>query len=117
MSGADSPAAWASLLAFDDVLKRSSADELKRLLDPEPQPASPKAKPNSVAMLPATRMLFPFFWRHPYLRAQTTEQLWQSIDVVFETRVQQVILPDSVDTQIAAGITFTLETGLFQQPD
>jgi hypothetical protein len=61
MFGADSPAAWASLLAFDDVLKRSSADELKRLLDPEPQPASPKAKPNSVAMLPATRMLFPFF--------------------------------------------------------
>src|SRR6476646_4950224 len=61
ISGADSPAAWASLLAFDDVLKRSSADELKRLLDPEPQPASPKAKPNSAAILPATRILFPFF--------------------------------------------------------
>src|SRR6185369_3271485 len=62
MFGADSPAAWASLLAFDDVLKRSSADELKRLLDPEPQPASPRAKPNSAAILPATRMLFPFFF-------------------------------------------------------
>src|SRR5215470_13192965 len=63
ISGVDSPAAWMSLLAFDDVLKRSSADELKRLPDPEPepQPASPSAKPNSAAILPATRMLFPFF--------------------------------------------------------
>src|SRR5215467_4604889 len=116
ISGAGSPATWVSALALDDVLKRSSADELKRLLDPEPQLASPTDRPNS-AILPATRMFFPFSLAAFYSRAQTTESLWQSIDIVFETRVEQVILPDSVDTQIAAGVTLALEPGLCQQTD
>src|SRR5262249_16977814 len=60
ISGAASPAACVSALALAAVLQRSSADERKRFHDPDPQPASPTDRPNSTAILPATRMFFPF---------------------------------------------------------
>src|SRR6185295_12384005 len=63
ISDVDPPAAWAWAsppLAFDDVLKRSNADVLKRLLDPEPQPTRPSDRPNNAAILPARRMFFLF---------------------------------------------------------
>jgi hypothetical protein len=60
ISGADPPAAWASPLAFDDVLKRSRAELLKRLLELEPQPASASERLSIAAITPATCMIYPF---------------------------------------------------------
>src|SRR6476619_6966065 len=74
ISEVDPPAAWVSPLAFDDVLKRSSADVLKRLLDPEPQLASASDRPNSAAIFPATCIIFPFSLAAP-LFARSDNQI------------------------------------------
>jgi hypothetical protein len=49
------PPPASAVVAFDDVLKRSSADELNRLL--EPQAASSSARPDNAAIEALTRII------------------------------------------------------------
>src|SRR6516225_10392800 len=104
-----SPEAFA-VVAFDEVLKRSRADVLRILL--EPHPASSTAMPDNTAALTFARICFIFlrpFFSFVFL-ATTSRQLmrakqdqgrsaWRgsSINIIFEARIQQMILPGSVD--------------------
>src|SRR5579883_3267204 len=41
---------------------------------------------------------------------------WLRLRCILQTRIQQMVLPDAIDAQIFARITFAPEAGVFQQP-
>src|SRR5262249_50102021 len=112
-------------VALDEVLKRSKADVLNTLV--QPQPARPSARDKNAITavelvaarpVPVTTIPRPTYEAMPPTVIASEDRQSQgtgSVGVAPEPRIQQVILPDPIDAKVTARVAFPLETGLLEQ--
>src|SRR5262245_2510521 len=112
-------------VALDEVLKRSRADVLNTLV--EPQPARPSARHmiavaavETVAarLVPVTTIPRSTCEQCPPTVIASEDRQSQgtgSVGVVLQPCIQQVILPDPVDAKITARVALAFETGFLEQ--